>query len=204
MQEQLPLSLDHFFLEPAVEDQIDNAPESAALAVRIKKLELIRVAREANLRKVFPALEEGNSYHIISSGDIDAVSFLTLAIERYGPLEELYASTWTMSRQDCELLDRYLRDGLIRKITFFVGEYFAKRETSVYASIIEVIERHAGRIKLFRNHCKLLVMRTVAGLHITIEGSANFTTNPRTEQTVITPSRELFFFYRTWFEDLLK
>jgi len=201
--DQMHLDLDHLFLEPAVEDQIEEAPESAAVAIRIAKLELIRVAREENLRKIFPMLEEGFSYHVISSGDIDALSYLTLIIERHGPIAELYASTWTMSREDCRLIDKYLADGLIRQITFFTGEYFASRETSVYASLIEVISRHGGRLKLFKNHCKLLVMRTTGDRYFTVEGSANFTTNPRSEQTVITPSRQLFDFYKTWFEDLL-
>lgn len=197
------LDLRHLYLEPPVEDQIEEAPSSAAIAIRIKKVELIRVAREQNLRKIFPALEEGHSYHFISSGDIDAMSYLTMIIERHGPIAELYASTWTMSRQDVELLDHYLQDALIRNITFFTGEYFASRETSVYASLVEVIARHGGRLKLFKNHCKLLCCRTAKDRFFTVEGSANFTTNPRSEQTTLTPGRELFDFYQTWFEKLL-
>jgi hypothetical protein len=143
------MDLDRYFLEPQVNDRIETAPASAVTAIRIKKLELIRVSREENLRKLFPALEDGFSYHIISSGDIDAMSYLTLIIERHGPISELYASTGTMSRQDVELLDRYLADGHIQQIAFFVGEYFKSRETSVYASLIEVINRHGGRLKFF-------------------------------------------------------
>jgi hypothetical protein len=37
-----------------------------------------------------------------------------------------------------------------------------------------------------------------------VEGSANFTTNPRSEQTTITGSKQLFDFYKKWFEDLIK
>jgi hypothetical protein len=197
------MELNRLFLEPEVEDRIVTPPASAATAVRIAKLEFIRVAREQNLRAIFPVLEEGNSYHFISSGDIDAVSYLTMIIENYGPIAELYASTWTMSRQDVELLDRYMAAKHILNITFFTGEYFKSRETSVYASLIDVITRHGGRLKLFKNHCKILVIRTIADFCITVEGSANFTTNPRTEQTVITPGGQLFDFYKAWFEDLL-
>jgi hypothetical protein len=197
------MDLDTLFLQPPVDDRVLEAPPSAVTAIRIKKLELIRVSREENLRKIFPTIEDGCSYHFISSGDIDAMSYLTMIIERHGPIAELYASTWTMSRQDVELLDRYLADGHIRKVTFFTGEYFKSRETSVYASLLEVINRHNDRLKLFRNHCKLLVLRTTHDLYVTIEGSANFTTNPRSEQTVITPGRQLFEFYKNWFEEML-
>jgi hypothetical protein len=205
MIENSLFDLKSFNLEDSVNDQIETPAPSAVTAVRIAKLELIRVAREKNLRAIFPDLQAGRSYHFISAGDIDAVSFLTLLIEKHGPFDEFYGSTWTMSRQDCELLDRYLQAGHIRNIAFFTGEYFAKRETSVYGSLVEVIRRHQGRIKLFKNHCKLLlVQNAAAGFWAVCESSANFTTNPRSEQTVITPSRELYEFYKTWFESLLK
>jgi hypothetical protein len=42
------------------------------------------------------------------------------------------------------------------------------------------------------------------GFYAVCEGSANFTTNPRTEQTVITRSKSLHDFYIEWFEELLK
>lgn len=198
------LDADEMFLRSEVEDQIDDVPPTAAAAIAIAKMEMMRVAREKNLREVFPTLEPGHSYHIISAGDVDAVSFLTMLIERHGPFDEFYGSTWTMSRQDCELLDKYITDGLIKRITFFTGEYFAKRETSVYATLLQVIEKHGGRMRMFKNHCKLLlVQNTEKKFWAVAEGSANFTTNPRTEQTTVTPSRELYEFYKAWFEELL-
>jgi hypothetical protein len=195
---------DQLYLTPTADDQIDETPPSAVTAMHIKKLEMIRVSREKNLLAIFPKLEPDHSYHFISAGDIDAVSFLTALIEKHGPFDEFYGSTWTMSRQDCELLDRYLADKLIKKITFFTGEYFAKRETSVYGSLLQIIGRHGGRLKMFKNHCKILAVHNQAAQFWAVaEGSANFTTNPRAEQTTVTPSRELYDFYRQWFEDLI-
>lgn len=195
---------EEMFLREEVEDQIDDIPDTAAKAIQIKKLELIRVAREKNLREVFPKVQAGYSYHVISKGDVDALSYLTMLIENHGPFDDFYGSTWTMSRQDCELLDKYLESGLIKKISFFTGEYFAKRETSVYATLLKVIEKHQGRMRMFKNHCKLLLVENQANQFWAVaEGSANFTTNPRAEQTTITASRELYDFYKGWFEELL-
>jgi hypothetical protein len=198
------LDADELTLARPADDQIDDVPPSAAAAIAIAKLEMMRVAREKNLREIFPELQPGHSYHIISAGDVDAVSYLTMLIERHGPFDDFYGSTWTLSRQDCELLDKYLQDGLIKKITFFTGEYFAKRETSVYATLLQVIGRHQGRLRMFKNHCKLLLVQNSAKQFWAVaEGSANFTTNPRTEQTTITASKELYDFYKGWFEELL-
>jgi hypothetical protein len=195
---------DDLFLADAADDQVDDIPPSAAAAIHIAKMEMIRVSREKNLRTIFPELEDGHSYHFISAGDIDAVSYLTMLIEKHGPFDDFYGSTWTMSRQDCELLDKYLADGLIKRITFFTGEYFAKRETSVYATLLKVVGKHGGRMRMFKNHCKLLLVENIKTQFWAVaEGSANFTTNPRAEQTTITASRELYDFYKSWFEELL-
>jgi len=203
--------MEQFVLNPGFawhEEELDagDVAVTSAREIRIKKVEMMRVAREANLARVFPAkLEEGFSYHIISSGDIDALSYLSVLLERNGPFDHLYASTWTMSREDVRLLARYLEEGAIGKLIQFTGEYFASRETSVYAQLIEMIAQHPGsRVRLFRNHCKLLVAaHTETGFYVTCEGSANFTTNPRTEQTTITVSRSLHDFYVNWFDELL-
>jgi hypothetical protein len=106
---------EQLFLTSPADDQVDKIPPSAAAAIHIKKLELIRVSREKNLRAIFPELKAGHSYHFISAGDIDAVSYLTMLIEKCGPFDEFYGSTWTMSRQDCELLDRYLSDHILHR-----------------------------------------------------------------------------------------
>ena len=38
---------------------------------------------------------------------------------------------------------------------------------------------------------------------ITIEGSANFTANPRLEQTVVSNDADLYAFHRAWLEEML-
>jgi hypothetical protein len=185
----------------------ENKAQSSAIAIKREKLKMMRIEREKNLMAIFPAdLDPGTSLHVISSGDIDALSYLIALADRYGPFDHLYASTWTLSREDCHLLQRYLTDKTIARLVMFTGEYFASRETSVYATLMDVVKHHPGsQLHLFKNHCKLLIMANKkTGFYAVCEGSANFTTNPRTEQTVITRSKSLHDFYIEWFEELLK
>jgi hypothetical protein len=189
----------------SVDDRVrEETPPSAVKSVRVAKLELIRVAREENLRKIFPAMiESGHSYHFLTAGDIDALSFLSVLLERYERFPKFYASTWTMSHADCRLIESYLEARRLGELNILTGEYFASRETSVYATLVGVISKFNGRLKKFMNHAKLICLADPArDLFIICEGSANFTTNPRTEQTTLTASKELFDFYAAWFERL--
>jgi hypothetical protein len=61
----------------AVDDKIDDIPASASAAIAFAKMEMMRVSREKVLREKFPDLQPGHSYHFLSAGDVDALSFLT-------------------------------------------------------------------------------------------------------------------------------
>lgn len=64
-----------------------------------------------------------------------------------------------------------------------------------------MIETGCGRVVSFKNHSKIF-----AGVGekfaFVIESSANINTNPRTEQGVITISRDLFEFYKQYFDGI--
>lgn len=194
------------FDDTTEDDRAEEVPPSATTTVRHEKLRCIRAAREDNLRKIFPDnIEAGCSYHFISAGDIDGLSYPAMLLDRYACFEEAYFSTWTMSRQDIEMIAGWLDTGQIGRISFFTGEYFFRRETAVYATLLEVMKKHGGRLRTFKNHAKVVLLKNTAlGLHLVIEGSANFTTNPRAEQTVINNSRELYEFYAGWFDELFQ
>ncbi len=187
-----------------IDDRVPVETASAVKSIRLAKLELLRVSREENLKRLFPAtLEPECSYHFLTSGDIDALSFLGVLLDRYQQFPRFFASTWTMSHADCKLLESYMETGRLGEINIFTGEYFASRETSVYATLCQVISKHKGRLKKFMNHCKLICVADPArDLYFVCEGSANFTTNPRAEQTTLTASQDLFQFYADWFERL--
>lgn len=198
------MSLADLFDSDTEDDRPDYVPPSASKAVRKAKTQAIRCTREAHLKKIFPdAIEPDHSYHFITGGDIDALSYPGVLIEKYTRFEESYWSTWTMSRVDVETLAGWLQNDQLGGVNVFTGEYFFRRETAVYATLLEMIKKHGGRLRTFKNHCKVILLKNEEkGLWLVIEGSANFTTNPRAEQTVINNSRELYEFYAAWFNEL--
>ena len=92
-----------------------------------------------------------------------------------------------------ELFDR----GSIRSIEILTGTYFKPRESAVYATLLQGIQQRGQRFKCFENHAKIVLLsKPETGDFITVEGSANFTANPRVEQYVINNDRELFDFHK--------
>jgi hypothetical protein len=84
------------------------------------------------------------------------------------------------------------------------GTYFKRRETAVYAFLLEGIRARGGRFRAFQNHAKVqLIANPDRDAWYTVEGSANLTSNPRLEQYVITNDRPLWEFHRRWMEEML-
>ena len=54
----------------------------------------------------------------------------------------------------------------------------------------------------FQNHTKIILLRT-AKTFIVIEGSANFTANPRLENYTLSSDETLYNFHREWMEHML-
>lgn len=198
-------ALQDLFDSRTVDDTIQgDARKTATMAARYEKVKGIRVHREENLKRIFPPkLERGTAYHFLTAGDIDQLSFPTVILEKLGPFPVFYCSSWTMTRTDVGIIESWADAGMIGAPSFFTGEYFQTRETSAYASLVDMIQRTGGRLRTFRNHAKVTLLGCPERDEwLTLTGSANLSMNPRTEQTVLFNDPEVFNFYRAWFDDL--
>ena len=145
----------------------------------------------------------GETWHIVSNGKYDFWTFVPVILDHLRePAREFYGSTWTMNRGNVlELLDLFDR-GRIEKIAILTGTYFKRRETAVYATLTEGLLTRKQRYVAFQNHAKVILIRTEQAA-IVIEGSANFTANPRLEQYTLTNDQGLYKFHRAWMEEML-
>lgn len=144
----------------------------------------------------------GHSYHFITAGDVDALSYLK-AILRQQPLDFCLFSTWCMGAEDILQLEAWLQEGKILHLDAYVGEIFPNSYKVEYTLLKEVFARNTGggRIAVFRNHAKIFAgygPRFAFG----IETSANINTNPRTENGCITIGQEIYEFYRSYFDGI--
>jgi len=145
--------------------------------------------------------KDGESYHCITAGDVDSLSYLKLVL-RQQDLDYCLFSTWCMAADDVLQFEEWLEDGRIKKLDAYVGEIFPTSYMNEYHKLTELFEKHkCGTIKVFRNHSKIY-----AGFgkkfYFGIETSANINTNPRTENGCITIAKDLYQFYRDYFEGI--
>lgn len=162
-----------------------------------------RAFSETQLLDVLPKeFEYGHSYHCITAGDVDSLSYLKVILRQQN-LDYCLFSTWCMASDDILQFDEWLTEGRIKKLDAYVGEIFPGSYKMEYKKLVEIFEKHqCGRIAVFKNHSKIY-----AGygdkFAFAFEGSANINTNPRTENGCITIDQGIFEFYKTYFDGII-
>ena len=187
-------------------------PETESSSRR-RKTECVEISTKTEYRRAFGEarlfeamkgvpLRRGHSYHFITAGDVDSLSFLKLAMVHCGHIQHMLASTWCMAAEDVLQFDQWLSDGVIDKVDFYVGEIFPGSYRVEYGMLKKIIEKHqCGRIAVFRNHSKIYAVHSDK-YKFAIETSANINANPRTEQDVITVCDEIYNFYKSYFDGI--
>ena len=178
---------------------IKNQHKTTRIHLKAQKKNEIKMEHLAELLPCLP--EPGWLFHVISSGNFDFWTYVPHLIDLAGHFDELYVSTWTMNRQNAiEMLELY-DTGKVGKLNLLTGKYFKRRETAVYALILEGLIKRKQRYIAFANHTKIMLLGNERE-KIVVEGSANLTANPRAEQFILTNHADLYDFHRKWMEGM--
>jgi len=146
----------------------------------------------------------GEQLHVVSASKFDFWTWAPAMLDWLGTADALYCSTSTMSRPNAVELLELIDAGRVPgpAVHLFTGLYFKRRETAVYSLVLSGLRARGGTYRAFLNHAKVLLMANAdAGQWLTVEGSANLTSNPRTEQYVVTNDRGLYDFHRGWMDE---
>lgn len=189
-----------------------NARYSADLVVagaaratkRQTRHQMRRAKAEATLKDILPArFDLGESWHVISHGDIDSLSYLKHAIENTTHFDEVMLSTWCIATEDMKQLHAWLDNGKIDNLTLCVGEIFPGSYTAEYEMALKLEELYDAKLIVAKNHSKVTLCANHAeNYYLAIESSANVNTNPRIEQTTIHTGQELFDFYKDFYDGI--
>lgn len=192
-----------FHLESMADIERDLEEASAqARAVKTRaRIQARRASSEEVLAGILPEeISDGDAWHVISSGDVDSLSFLAHVLT-FTALDYVAFSTWCMAVDDVEKLGVWLKNGRIGRIDAYVGEIFPGSYAKEHAALCETVRAGGGRVAIFRNHSKVFLCRAGARAWV-IESSANINTNPRTENTVITADMGLFTHHKAYFDSI--
>lgn len=196
--------------DPAMVAAIEAANAREAIATgearamrAAHRIQVRRAKGESNLAQLLPArFSPGESWHVVSHGDIDALSYLAHAI-RATHFDYVAISTWCIARPDLEQIAKWLDTGRIDAFELYAGEIFPSQYTDEHDLALKMVDAYGIRLCIARNHSKLILASNEADdYHLVMEGSANVNTNPRIEQTAIHCSAELFAFYKDFYRGL--
>ncbi len=149
-------------------------------------------------------LKRNTTYNFITSGDIDSLSFLNLALRTYKTIDHLLFSTWCMAGEDILYLFDLVDAGIIKKMDCYLGEIFPNSYKIEWALIKEKYKQNPtlGRVTVFKNHSKIFAAIDENNNGFSIQSSANINTNPRTENAAINTDTESYYFYKEYFDGI--
>lgn len=184
-------------------DKLENGitPQKIKIRTKIKFEDKMKREKVGELIDTLP--EPGESLHIVSNGSFDYFTVIPHIIEMCGEnVEDFYFSTWTLSVTNvASMLDMFDR-GILKNLNALTGDYMKTREANVYHSLLAGIKSRGQRIANNKNHSKVTLMKCGENFFV-VEGSANFTANPRIEQFVLTNHEGLFHFHKKWMEEII-
>jgi hypothetical protein len=206
---------------PGLFDDIDPADIEAAVAARRAELHLLgtaqahrrqhqvrtrRLANESALADMLPAvIPAGESWHILSTGDVDVLSVTRHLLAGAGFFDSLLMTTWRINRDDLEQIEQWLDTGAIEVFHLIIDQRFSRLAPDEYQLAKRLAEDYGGSVSMCLNHSKVtLASNAATGYWLALESSANVNTNHRLEQTAIHHSRELHDFYAEAFHGIRK
>jgi hypothetical protein len=199
------MEIDQLALDLPTDDSLTELVEGWSRTVRAVKtsgaIHERRASSEAKLREVLPdAFAEGDHWHILSAGDVDAMSFAAHLLRTRSASYMLF-STWHMAADDIERLNLWLQTGTVARCDAYIGEIFRNSYPREYGALCSTIRPCGGRVCTFRNHSKVFCI-AAGDERFTIESSANINTNPRCENTVLTKSATLYAHHKRYFDEV--
>lgn len=183
----------------------DKAVSGQARAVKAAHRHQLRRAKaEKTLAEILPArFQPGDSWHVISYGDIDSLSYLRHALSGTTHFDHVILSTWCIARADLEEIASWLDSGRIDHFELYAGEIFPAQYGDEYEQMQQICDTYGARLVIARNHSKVTLAANLAeGYHLVIESSANVNTNPRIEQSAVHCDADLYTFYAEFFHGL--
>jgi hypothetical protein len=171
-----PASITDSMLE---DTRLPSRPQSIT---RELKREMIDRQRRTDLAEIVQSLPApGISQHIITHGKFDFYDILPRILD----LGEMHGAV--------------VKSGQIGSMKLIVGLYLKRREQAVFSTLANGLHAAGQKLLATECHAKIITIQHDADF-ITIEGSANWTSNPRIEQFTITNDRELHDFHRGWID----
>ncbi|MHA1302978.1 MAG: hypothetical protein ACTSPI_04675 [Candidatus Heimdallarchaeaceae archaeon] len=137
-------------------------------------------------------------YNIVTKKRINPYAFIINALERYGVIDELYIATYRISYKSLLNFKHMIEEQMIEEMYLLVNNAF---ETLMRdkAKVIIDMDKQLNEFHLIsrHSHAKVTLIRC-KNKHIVIQGSGNYSENPKIEQYTIIEDKNVFDFHKEW------
>jgi hypothetical protein len=150
------------------------------------------------------AIEENENIDVVTNGESNAGSFAEYYLDKYGIIDEICIATWIINRYYIKWLIENYDKGLIKAIVFVVSNrmnQLPNTKANFNYLKTEFIKRKNIKLIIANSHAKTFSFKANDN-YITIDGSANWSENPRIETYSITRSKEKHNFRKQWMTQL--
>lgn len=161
-------------------------------------LGLMRLGRlNERLESVMGDWDMKQDLHYVSHGHWSLHNLLEWILPRTGPAN-IYIATWSMSEEATRVLINLCETGLIHKIEAILDFRTKNRHEGAFF----LAKTNFNKIHSTACHAKVTVIEN-KDYTLTINGSPNYTNNPRIESGVISVSKEVGKFHIGWITDVM-
>lgn len=148
--------------------------------------------------KRLPTTEE--FFFLQSDTSFNAFTFIPL-VGKKETIQELYASTYSVSRKVVDALLQLHDEGIIESITLMISDSLIKRNPATIDYINALVSTRANVNVIFSwVHAKVCILKTKTNNYV-IEGSGNWAANALYEQYLFANSKKLYNFRKTLFTE---
>lgn len=174
----------------------DEQPRARGAAVWLPDSEdVLELDGLADLSALMVGMAHGRSLHYVSRGLWSVHDMLFAILDHVGPAD-VWMATWTITQDPIQKVLAAMEAGKIRTIWGLFDTRVQIRSEAVW----HYARLNMARIALTANHAKVTVVEN-EDWAVVINGSQNYTRNPRIEAGVLTVSRKVAAFHRKWIED---
>ena len=181
-------------------DKLFNLPEAKKKEASgtdlklVKKHSIQQLKQISSLRDLTESPLPGQMIFLFTDKSFNAFSFVSYLLVEHAKIDELYLSTYSVSKKILLSFSQLLSTGKISKIELLVADSLKHQRPQVK----DQLDRFANRfdalsVKYAWNHSKMALFK-IQDQYYVVEGSGNWSENSRHEQYLFANDKELFEF----------
>lgn len=186
----------------------ERARVSAAAQAKREAKALMRKEEAAEIIKQIGGIPKpGESIDILCNGQSNAGGFYEVIRDQWESVDCLCIATWIINREYIDMLVEDLEQGRLKKLVFIISNRMSQlgkgHAPNFNRMKTKFMELEQVDFRVVNSHAKTYTM-TNGTDYITVDGSGNWSQNPRIENYTLTNDKGKFDFRLAWMMEMCK